>query len=189
MSRGLPDRKVMTFVDGTNLLCRLSNHFNEEINPHKPSCNILFLCHLLIDYAKRDLTAPELSIRDYWFSSYEGDDTIYREYRDNLRELQFEPILIKKPTKGEKGVDTSLTMEMLINAFNQNFDIGLLVAGDEDYVQLVKEVKRFGQNVYGCFLQNGLSDELKVTFDRFVSFDELNLESAWEAYQIRKDKN
>jgi hypothetical protein len=33
---------------------------------------------------------------------------------------------------------------MLVNAFNQNFGMEYLVIGDEDYVGLVHEVKRYG---------------------------------------------
>jgi hypothetical protein len=57
--------------------------------------------------------------------------------------------------------------EMLVNAFNQNFDVGYLIAGDEDYVGLVNEVKRYGPIAKGAFFQHGLSEELYLTFDSF----------------------
>jgi len=80
-----------------------------------------------------------------------------------------EPILFKKKGNREKGVDIALTKEVLVNAFNQNFDVGLLVAGDEDYVGLVHEVKRYGQIIHGTFFEEGLSNELKVEFDQFFN--------------------
>ena len=56
---------------------------------------------------------------------------------------------------------------MLVNAFNQNYDIGILVAGDKDYARLVNEVKRYGPIIYGAFLQNGLSEDLQISVDKF----------------------
>jgi len=88
--------------------------------------------------------------------------------KKNLRELNFEPVLFKKhQDKKEKGVDIALTKEMLVNAFNSNFDIAILFAGDEDYVGLVNEVKRYGPIIMGAFFNNGLSPNLQFTFDYF----------------------
>jgi hypothetical protein len=57
---------------------------------------------------------------------------------------------------------------MLVNAFNQNFDIGLLIAGDADYSDLVKEVKRYGPVIWGSFFSHGLSESLRIEFDMFI---------------------
>ena len=77
-------------------------------------------------------------------------------------------MLFQKIGSKEKGVDIGLAKEMLVNAFNQNFDVGWLFAGDEDYVGLVKEVKKYGQIINGSFFNQGLSPELEVAFDEFI---------------------
>ena len=109
-------------------------------------------------------------IRRYWFSSYQGNDKDRKIISTRLRDFGFEPVLFRKRGNREKGVDIALTMSMLTNAFNQNYDIGVLFAGDEDYVELVKEAKRYGPQIYGRFfdLEFGLSEELKLTFDHFA---------------------
>jgi hypothetical protein len=56
---------------------------------------------------------------------------------------------------------------MLINAFNSNFDLALLIAGDEDYLAIVDEVKRHGGQIMGSFFNKGLSQKLKIAFDYF----------------------
>ena len=61
----------------------------------------------------------------------------------------------------------ALTKEMLVNAFNGNFDVAILFAGDEDYVGVVNEVKRFGPILNGAFFNHGLSDNLRYAFDHF----------------------
>jgi uncharacterized LabA/DUF88 family protein len=101
-------------------------------------------------------------IRRYWFSSYTGNDETRFEFAQRLRSHNFEPVIFRKKGNREKGVDIALTMSMLRNAFNQNYDIGLLVAGDEDYLELVTEIKRYGPRVEGAFLEGGLSGELKL---------------------------
>jgi len=85
-----------------------------------------------------------------------------------LRASGFEPILFKRRARREKGVDIALTKEMLVNSFNRNFNVGILVAGDEDYVGLVNEVKRYGPGIWGTFFDHGVSDELFITFDNFI---------------------
>lgn len=57
---------------------------------------------------------------------------------------------------------------MLTHAFQRNYDIAILAAGDRDFVPLVEEVKRYGAVVWGCYFDgHGLAKELKRTFDRY----------------------
>jgi uncharacterized LabA/DUF88 family protein len=55
---------------------------------------------------------------------------------------------------------------MLVNAFNKNYDVGGLVSGDEDYVTVVREAKRYGPQILGCFFEKTLSESLASEFDR-----------------------
>jgi len=65
-------------------------------------------------------------------------------------------------------VDITLATDMLSHAFNDNYEVVVLVAGDEDYVPLVQEVKRTGKQVALWFLQDGLSRHLKRECDFFL---------------------
>jgi uncharacterized LabA/DUF88 family protein len=56
---------------------------------------------------------------------------------------------------------------MLIQASGHNYELALLVAGDEDYIDVVNDLKRLGVRVMGSFYQAGLSPALKVSFDYF----------------------
>jgi uncharacterized LabA/DUF88 family protein len=170
-------QKVMFFVDGTNLLTSLL----KDIGIHNPSRKRMIDKHskIVIEAAANLLNGlytekvvgqkPYRVIRKYWFSSFRGQDRLNIEISKTLRneKFNFEPILFKREGKLEKGVDISLTMTLLLNAFNHNFDIGLLVSGDEDYLELVNEVKRYGVRIEGAFLDYGLSEKLSLAFDRF----------------------
>lgn len=56
---------------------------------------------------------------------------------------------------------------MLTQAHRKNFDIAVLVAGDEDYVPLVEAVMAEGCRVWLWFVSEGLSPALKRTVDYY----------------------
>ncbi len=169
--------RIMVFVDGTNFLCRMEDCINSRLSPgehikikaDKMEANAINFANNIISNSTPTGKSYNL-IRRYWFSSFKGSDQDRKEIGNRLRENDFEPVLFRKRNNREKGVDIALTMSMLTNAFNQNFDIGILFAGDEDYTELVKEVKRYGPQIYGRFfdLEFGLSAELKLAFDHFM---------------------
>lgn len=158
-------QRVMIFVDGTNLLLRLAEDLKVSFRADKLPNSALRAAASLIGGLYSG--AKFKIIRRYWFSSFTGNDETRFEFAQRLRGHNFEPVIFRKKGNREKGVDIALTMSMLINAFNQNYDIGLLVAGDEDYLELVTEIKRYGSRVEGAFLECGLSGELKLAFDNF----------------------
>jgi uncharacterized LabA/DUF88 family protein len=163
-------RRLMVFVDGSNFLVQLSKELDIKLRADRPVRSVITLAEKLISKATSiSRYASEFAhVRRYWFSSYAGNDENHSFLKRILRELDFEPILFKKhQDKKEKGVDIALTKEMLVNAFNSNFDIAILFAGDEDYVSLVNEVKRYGPIIMGSFFSDGLSPNLQYAFDYF----------------------
>ena len=157
--------KIMGFIDGSNLLIELSKELGIDFRADKPPFPALSIAKHLINHLFHG--TGKIPVRKYWFASYQGSENDHILYAKELRRLTFEPVLIKKYKGKEKGVDIALATEMLVNAFNQNYDIGVLVAGDKDYVGLVKEVKRYGQIIHGAFLKRGLSEDLLLAVDSF----------------------
>ena len=66
-----------------------------------------------------------------------------------------------------------MATEMLTHAHRKNFDVAVLVAGDEDYVPLVEAVKREGQQLVLWFVEDGLSDSLRAAADHFWNIGEV----------------
>ncbi len=56
---------------------------------------------------------------------------------------------------------------MLTHAFRKNYDIVILVAGDEDYIPLVKAVKSEGRRVVLWLVEDGLSSKLVNAVDHY----------------------
>ncbi len=119
-----------------------------------------------------------LGTRAYYYTSAVGDDDRIGGVRRSLRALGFEPRVFKKPSGSlkSKGVDITLTKDMLSHAFQDHYRDAVLIAGDGDYVPLVEEVKRFGKRVYVAFFAGAgfeLSEELHLAADRFSDISTL----------------
>ena len=116
------------------------------------------------------------ALRAYYFTSFVGSDDDRTKAADALWDAGFTPAVFKRPKNSgrSKGVDIALATEMLSNAFRDNHEIAVLVAGDGDYVPLVEAVKRLGMAVYIWWLDNGvLSPALKRASDGFEDFSRM----------------
>lgn len=77
-------------------------------------------------------------------------------------------------TRRQKGVDTLITVDMLVGAVDRVFDVAILVAGDADFVPVVQEVKRRGVMVGVIGEPQSTSDDLKRVADRFQPLEPIN---------------
>jgi len=177
----------MAFVDGENLTIRAQNHpglqaVGLETRPtHYLRDVFIWMPHAPHESAaslfKTGFPLSGYPTRAYYYTSVVGDELKLLSVRESLRALEFDPQVFKKDqaSSRSKGVDITLTKDMLAHAFFNNYDAALLVAGDGDYVPLVQEVKRLGKNVFVLFFQDmglGLAKELRLIADRFVNLSD-----------------
>jgi len=164
--------RLMLFIDGTNLLRTLGKVINADFRADKPPEDAIYLAMMIVRgliqriSVNADFYSPKL-LRIYWFGSFQGNEEYEIILKELFRKLGVEPVIFKKNRGREKRVDIAISREMLINAFNQNFDLGILVAGDEDYVDLVQDIKRFGVRMIGSFFSQDLSKAFKLAVDNF----------------------
>lgn len=76
----------------------------------------------------------------------------------------------KRPRR-QKGVDTLLAVDMLVGAFTRIFQVAIVVAGDEDFVPVVQEVRRRGVMVVVAADHASLSSELRRSADRLIGLE------------------
>lgn len=109
-------------------------------------------------------------IRKYYYTSVPDDGVRIDQTELKLKSVGIEAprVFRKDKTKGSKRVDISLSTDMLTHAAHQHFDIAVLVAGDEDYVPLVRAVQGEGARVHVWFVSNGMSPALEKAADSFL---------------------
>lgn len=110
-------------------------------------------------------------IRSFYFTAMQGNDPGIAAVKELIWSAGFQPRVFKKRDGKSKGVDISLATEILSNAYKDNYDVAVLLAGDGDYVPMVEEVKRQGKVVYVSFFDGasqGVNDELRLASDRFL---------------------
>ena len=164
--------KFMVFVDGENLAIRYKNLLTGNEEPH---VNHLENVYVWSNYLNQHNHVNCTLIRSYYYTCAKADHDRVKAIHDELIVCGItDPRVFKKSSNNRsKRVDITLTTEVLSHAYNNNFDVAVLVAGDEDYVPLVQEIKRRGKQVALWFFNDGLSKHLKRECDLF--FDIKNI--------------
>jgi uncharacterized LabA/DUF88 family protein len=190
-----PNSRWMLFVDGENLTIRgqkVAEFYGLQLKEGNLWQRDAFMWLKNVP-AHHFIWAPELNssggyksgnervaaTRCYYYTGVKGDDGKLTEVRRALRQLGFDPQVFKKdkPNQTTKAVDISLATEILSLAHHEAFDIAVLIAGDRDYVPLLKAVKRTGKRVFVSFFagipEAGLSEELQLEADLFLDLTAL----------------
>jgi uncharacterized LabA/DUF88 family protein len=169
--------RMMIFVDGENLAIRYKALLEDRTPPTHVSFekDVAVWSHHLNPQAHGIET-----IRKYYYTSVSQDEPRRHEIEDFLKGAGIEAPRVFAKTKGKrsKRVDVSLTTEMLTHAHRDNYDLGVLVAGDEDYVPLIEAVMAEGKRVSVWFFEAnaGLSPVLKRTADHFFDIGHVLME-------------
>ena len=149
--------RVAIFIDGSNLYHGLRNSSRRhDLN--------------FADFANK-LCGSRRLFRTYYYNVLQ--DQIQQP--DGYREQQeFLDILCKTPylefrlgstkvTQGisvEKGIDIMLATDLLYFAWNDFYDVALLVSGDSDFAYALQAVKNMGKHVEVAYFESGVSKDL-----------------------------
>jgi len=71
----------------------------------------------------------------------------------------------------QKGVDGLIAVDMLVGAFRGLYQVGILIAGDADFVPIVNAVRREGVMVVVAAEEASLADDLRRAADRVWPLD------------------
>jgi uncharacterized LabA/DUF88 family protein len=178
-------RRWMLFVDGENFTFRaqeFAQKHNVKLEEGRYHKRDVFVW--LPGIGARESIVPNAPVsiqasafRAFYYTSIVGDDQRLTTVREDLWNLGFHPEVFKKEKQRakSKGVDIALAKDFLSNAFMDNYDAAVLIAGDADYIPMVNEVKRLGKLVYVIFFHEkgcGLSRVLQTCSDEFFKIDE-----------------
>ena len=158
--------RVAIFIDGSNLYHALrSNLRRYDLN--------------FAEFANK-LCGSRRLFRTYYYNVLQ--DPIqwpdgYREQQEFLNILRKTPYLevrlgSTKVTQGipvEKGIDIMLATDLLYFAWNDFYDVAILVSGDSDFAYALQAVKNMGKHVEVAYFENSVSkDLLDVADDRHL---------------------
>ena len=176
---GLTNVRVMVFVDGENLAVRCGALMSEK--SMKPGQNVRYRKNVYIWnhlLGSDRVVAQGAVIRTYYYAAVQGDHPLVEEVECELKDLQVGAPRVFKKAQGarSKQVDISLSVDMLVHATRRNYDIAVLVAGDADYIPLVRAVQAEGRGVHLWSVSSGLAPALVRAVDHHTSIEDLLLE-------------
>jgi len=173
--------RIMVFIDGSNLYHSLKNFFKRtDIDMGK-------LSRKLLD--KRRL------IRIYYYNAKVGYKEEPQRYRDQQTfftsvnaipycELRLGRLVYYNWPNSppyEKGVDIQLATDMITHSFKNNYDVAVLVAGDNDFVGALQSVKDNGKNVeVALFGKESSSRQLRMVADRVITLNSRFFKGCWK---------
>ncbi len=173
--------RVMIFIDGSNLYHSLKNFFN------RTDIDIGKFCGSLLN--RRQL------IRIYYYNAEVGHKEEPERYTNQKKffagitatpycELRLGRLVYNNWPNSppyEKGVDIQLATDMISHSFRNNYDIAILVAGDNDYVGALQAVKDNGKHTeVALFGKEQTSRQLRVVADKVIPINARLLEKCWK---------
>jgi uncharacterized LabA/DUF88 family protein len=166
----------MVFVDGENLAIRYGCVIKERNETPLPEIRYVPDTYVWSSVLDRHGETPAV-MRKYYYTAVQGGQEKVAEIEKQIKDLGMEtPRVFKKDkVKGSKRVDITLATDMLLHATRNHYQVAVLVAGDEDYVPLVRAVQGEGARVYVWFLSKGLSPALHMASDYYVNLDQFLL--------------
>lgn len=173
--------RVMIFIDGSNMYHSLRHFFK------KTNIDIGKFCQKILD--KRRL------VRIYYYNARVGQKEEPERYKDQKKyfagveaipytELRLGRLVYNNWPGNppyEKGVDIQLATDMITHSFKNNYDVAVLVAGDNDFVGALQAVKDNGKNVeVALFGKERTSIQLRNVADKVVIIDGHFLRGSWK---------
>ncbi len=170
----------MIFIDGSNLY----HHLKEVCG--RTDLDFERFCAWLAQERKL--------VRAYYYNAVVDQKLEADRYRDQQRffaklsdvprfEVKLGNLVYKNfPSvpPSEKGIDVRLATDVLTHAFRQNYDVAILVSGDNDFADAVYAVKELGRTVeVALFGTRNSSRRLRDAADIVRELRPSALENCW----------
>lgn len=159
--------RIMAFVDAANV-------FKSAEQYSRTNSRFVFDYEKLVAW----LSATGTFLRAYYYDGSPHRLQLTRSrsrFFDRLRSLGY-TLRLKEvdPASAhasQKGVDISLTSDMISLAYEDAYDIAVVISGDGDYESLIQLVKSKGKRVWVLSFSHSLSWRLSESADRVVRIE------------------
>jgi len=162
--------RVVVFIDNSNVFkqletlhridvqwCKLYNpkYLAEKLTGNRELVSIFFYCTPPPSFLQ--LKKPN----EYWtqISYFEAVKKL------NKVEVRYGRLAGGKDSLKEKNLDTKLTADMIKLAFENKYDVAVLVSNDGDYQSAVETVKELGKRVENAYFRKSMSLALRRACD------------------------
>ena len=177
----MPDDRVMVYIDGSNLYHSLRN----------------FCGRLDLEFAKfsSKLVGDRTLVRSYYYNApvdqtkepdrYGSQQRFFQALRSvPYLELRLGRLIYQNwpaVPPYEKGVDIKLATDMLTHGQNRNFDVAILVSGDNDFEDALQAIKNLGHHVEVALFGARTSQRLRDMADRVIELDTDYFGDCWRS--------
>lgn len=177
-------RRVMIFIDGSNLYHVLKQNTDKHD----------------LDYKRfsQKLTGDRELIRTYYYNIRQesADNPRLAENQDRFLKALYETAYLevklgiwkaRGQTMVEKGVDVMIASDLIMHAYEDHYDVAILVSGDADFYPAMQAVKDIGKQVEVAAFESNLSAEAAKFADVVTRFDNAYFEELWMSRSRRQD--
>lgn len=91
--------------------------------------------------------------------------------KKSIPHVKFDPTNPKTYVHTEKGTDVSIATDMLSLAYDNSYDVCILVSADSDYVTVIDRVKARGKIVQVAVAKGSRASQLRQHSDEFIELD------------------
>ena len=168
--------RVAIFIDGSNLYHALrSNLRRYDLN--------------FANFANK-LCGERRLFRVYYYNVLQEPGQRaegHREQQDFLNALRETPYLevrlggtkLAQGVPVEKGIDVMLATDLLLFAWNNLYDVAVLVSGDSDFAYALQAVKNMGKHVEVAYFESNVSKDLLDVADVRHQLDRNAFKGLW----------
>jgi uncharacterized LabA/DUF88 family protein len=154
---GVMENRIAIFIDGSNLYHALRSNFKRHDLNFTEFTNKLCGSRQLFRIYYYNVLQDQVQ----WPEGYREQ----QEFFDILRKTPYLEVRLggTKVAQGvavEKGIDIMLATDLLYFAWNDCYDVALLVSGDSDFAYALQAVKNMGKHVEVAYFERGGSKDL-----------------------------
>ena len=175
--------RVAIFIDGSNLYHALKNNFHRT--------------DLYFSGFVSKLCNSRPLFRAYYYNILQDPNKwpeAHKEQQEFLEVLHKTPFLemrlgTTKVAQGvpiEKGIDVMLATDLLCFAWNNSYDIAIVVSGDSDFRYAIQAVKNMGKHVEVAYFENAVSKDLLEIVDNWQLMDRIFFTNLWASKRRTK---
>ena len=172
----VPPRRVAIFIDGSNLYHSLEENCGRyDLNFHAFSKKLAKGRTVFRTYYYNVLQDPERSPQGY----QDQQKFLTALYNTPYLEVRLGGAKMRGATTVQKGVDIMIATDLLRFAWEDRYDVAVLVSGDSDFSYAVQTVKDMGKHVEVAAFPANLSWELVNVSDDREFFTPEYFEDLW----------